>query len=94
MTNTTLEIMTQVANHPSVRKLRMRQEAMRRRFVSDYGHDFMGTGDDAYDAENGKEGVNRWTPVERKQYEELTTRARKLRTILRTALTNHYAQTV
>lgn len=89
---TTLEIMTQVANHPSVRTLRLRQDAMRRRFVSDYGHDFMGTEDASYEMENGHEGVNRWTPVERKAYEDLTARLSTLRSILRNALTEHYAQ--
>jgi len=71
MAPTSLNVVVRVANHPRVRDLRQQQINMRDRLVKDYGHDFMGTGDTDYDNRNGFEGVNRWTPVERKAWNKL-----------------------
>ena len=95
--SSTLAIMAKVAVHPRVVMLRQKQEAMRNRFVADYGHDFMGAEilnpetravdvkeTEAFEMANGFEGVNRWTPVERAEYERLTGHLSKIRAELRT----------
>ncbi len=78
-----LEIAKRVAFHPTIIRLRQKQIAMRNRLVNDYGHDFMGTGDDAYDRENGHEGVNRWTRPERDEWNNLARSLRNARATVR-----------
>jgi type III secretory pathway component EscV len=85
--NATLELRTQVAAHPNMIKLRLQLDALRRRLNNDYGVNFMGieindATDAQYERENGQEGVNRWTPVERKQWYALETRIKNLRAAL------------
>ncbi len=82
--NATLELRTQVAAHPNMIKLRLQLDSMRRRLNNDYGVNFMGIeiNDDTdaqYERENGHEGVNRWTPVERKQWYALEGEIKTLR---------------
>lgn len=91
--NATLELRTQVAAHPNMIKLRLQLDAMRRRLNNDYGVNFMGLeinseADAQYERENGHEGVNRWTPVERKQWFALESRIRTLRAALTEAYRN------
>ena len=75
----TLQLACKVAANPRVAKLVHAQQTFRTRMVNDYGHDFM--------EDNGHEGVNRWTPAQRKEYTILTARLHHLRMALR----NHYS---
>lgn len=98
-----LSIARMVATNPHMVKLTRKRSSLYNRMRADYGREFMGlfllelpsdkeerTKLEAEEMEHGKEGVNRWTPVERKEYMTLERRI----TALRTALTNAYAQTV
>lgn len=91
-----------VAANPRMVALVQRRNAMYNRMRADYGREFMGlfmvelptdkeerTKVEAEEMERGKEGVNRWTPVERKAYLNLERRIMGMRK----ALTDHYAQT-
>jgi len=97
-----LTIARMVATNPHMVKLTRKRSSMYNRMRADYGRDFMGlvyielptdekerTKLEAEEVENGKEGVNRWTPVERKAYMSLERRIAGLRE----ALTRHYAET-
>lgn len=91
--NATLELRTQVAAHPNMIKLRLQLDSMRRRLNNDYGVNFMGIEinnetDAQFERENGHEGVNRWTPVERKQWFALESRIKALRAALTEAYRN------
>ena len=82
-----LETRTLVANHPNMMKLRLQLDSMRRRLNNDYGVNFMGIEikdetDVIFERDNGQEGVNRWTPVERKQWFALDRRIKALRAAL------------
>lgn len=98
-----LSIARMVATNPHMVKLTRKRSSLYNRMRADYGREFMGlfllelpsdkeerTKLEAEEMEHGKEGVNRWTPVERKEYMTLERRI----AALRTALTNAYAQTV
>jgi hypothetical protein len=90
--NATLETAQRVAFHPNMIRLRLKLDAMRRRLNNDYGANFMGIEikddtDAQFERDNGREGVNRWTPVERKQWFALESRIKNLRK----ALTEHYS---
>lgn len=97
-----LTIARMVANNPHMQRLTRKRAAMFKRMRADYGREFMGlymvelptdeeerTKIESEEIERGKEGVNRWTPVERAEYITLENRI----TRLRTALTDAYAQT-
>lgn len=97
-----LTIARAVATNPHMVKLTQRRASLYNRMRTDYGREFMGlyllelptdkeerTKVEAEEMERGKEGVNRWTPVERKAYMTLERRIASLRT----ALTDAYAQT-
>lgn len=98
-----LSIARMVANNPHMQRLTRKRAAMYNRMRADYGREFMGlymvelpsdkeerTKIEMEENERGKEGVNRWTPVERAEYLTLERRI----TGLRTALMDAYAQTV
>lgn len=77
-----LQVAKLVASHPRVAAYRAKQEAFVRRMHNDYGPEFMNDG-------NGHEGVNRWTPAQRKQYEDMMNAARNVRNIVRNAYLTH-----
>lgn len=98
-----LSIARMVATNPYMQRLTRKRNAMFNRMREDYGREFTGleyvelpsdkeerTKLEAEEMEHGKEGVNRWTPVERDAYLKLEKRVRDLRK----ALTDAYAQTV
>lgn len=89
----TKETRARVAAHPEMVRLRLRLDAFRRRLNKDYGANFMGIEirdqtDVEYEAEQGQEGINRWTPVERKYWYDMEREMKHLRR----ALLAHYSQ--
>lgn len=97
-----LTIARMVATNPHMVKLTRKRDSFYNRMRADYGREFMGlylmempsdTDErkalEVAEMEHGKEGVNRWTPVERKAYITLERRIMNLRT----ALTGAYTQT-
>ena len=90
---TELEIRSMIANHPAMRKLRTRQESMRRNMVRDYGHDFMINGSEMPEMilPNGRTsprhaGVHYWTPAQCAEWNALENRVKNLRNALMGAL--------
>jgi len=97
-----LTIARAVATNPHMQRLTRKRDAMFKRMRADYGREFMGltyvelptdTEErqtvEAQEVESAREGVNRWTPVERKEYMTLESRIQRLRK----ALTDAYSQT-
>ncbi len=97
-----LTIARMVANNPHMQRLTRKRAALYNRMRADYGREFMGLtyvdmptdteereALESQEVESAREGVNRWTPVERKEYMTLE---RRIQT-LRKALTDAYAQT-
>lgn len=95
-----LTIARMVATHPHMVKLTQERTRQYNRMRADYGREFMGleyielptdeterTKVLTEEGERGKEGVNRWTPVERKAYINLERRIMNVRA----ALTDAYA---
>lgn len=77
-----LQVAKLVASHPRVMAYRAKQDAFVRRMHNDYGPEFMNEG-------NGHEGVNRWTPAQRAEYDALMDRARNVRNAVRGAYMAH-----
>lgn len=77
-----IQLAAKVASHPRVMAYRAKQDAFVRRMHMDYGPEFMNDG-------NGHEGVNRWTPAQRAEYEALMNRANNVRRALREAYSVH-----
>ena len=77
-----LQLAKIVASHPRVMAYRAKQDAFVRRMHNDYGPEFMNEG-------NGHEGINRWTPAQRAEYEALMARANNVRAIVRNAYLTH-----